>query len=106
MNNGKKQSKTPTRNAPSEDREQQLLNRRNRRGNGEIAEWDAVDGGRLAKAVNAVARAGYALSLGYSRDGGAYSIYVVGFDGWATEYVRPSEDINLYLDGLAEDFAE
>jgi hypothetical protein len=44
--------------------------------------------------------------LGYTRDGGAFAIGILDGDEKHTEYVRPSEDIDLYLRDLAEDYAE
>jgi len=83
---------------------QQLRNRRLNRGNGEIADWASVDGGTLVRSIAACTKHGFAITLGYTRDGGAYTIRVLGGDGFETEYVRPSEDISLYLRNFTEDF--
>lgn len=82
---------------------EQLRLRRLNRGNGDVADWGAVDGSVLVMAVEACTKHGYAITLGYTREGSAYTIRVLGDDSFETEYVRPTEDINLYLQNLAED---
>jgi len=68
------------------------------------ANWALVDPAVLQYTILAVSSHGGALRIGYSRDGGAYSIGIYGDGEPYTEYVRPSEDINSYLQRLAEDF--
>lgn len=72
--------------------------------NGEAADWSGVDGQLLAKMVAAVARGGGAVRLGYTRDGGAYAIGFYGDGDPFTEYVPPSEDMDLWLKGVIEDY--
>lgn len=71
---------------------------------GTPADWGSVDGELLTKAVAAVARKGGALRLGYTRDGGAYAIGIYGDGDPFTEYVPPSDDMDLYLRGIIEDY--
>lgn len=83
---------------------QQRRNRRSNRGNVEVAEWGDCEPSKLVAAVSAVAKAGCAIRFGYTRDGGAFAIGIVGDGEPYTDYVRPSEDIDLYLEGLKFDF--
>jgi len=65
------------------------------------AEWTKADCILLMETIAAVARRGGALRFGYTRDGGAYAVGVYG-DGESpyTDYIRPSEDVNVYLRNL------
>lgn len=74
------------------------------RGNGEVADYATIDAIALLQAISAVCARGCAIRLGYTRDGGAYAIGIVGDGEPYTEYVRPTEDVALYLRSLAEDF--
>lgn len=67
-----------------------------------IADYIAVDANLLAKAIGTVALHGGALRLGYTSDGGAYSIGVYGDGDPYTDYVKPSEDFGNYLTRLIE----
>jgi hypothetical protein len=73
---------------------------------GDVADWAAVDGGLLSRAVAALARDGGAIRLGYTRDGGAYAIGIYGDGEPFTEYVPPSQDITDYLKGLIDDYSK
>jgi len=70
--------------------------------NGQIADWASVDGELLRGVIATVAYQGGALRFGYTRDGGAYAIGILGDGEPYTEYVKPNEDINEYLRGLNE----
>lgn len=69
-----------------------------------VADWGSADPKILLRAVETLANRGGALRLGYSRDGGAYAIGIYLSNDRYTEYVRPHEDINYYLQSLVEDF--
>lgn len=84
--------------------EQQRTNRRaNRHSSGEASYGD-VDPSKLLLAISNVTRAGCAIQFGYTKDGSAFVIRIVGDGEPYNEFVRPSEDINLYFQGLAQDF--
>jgi len=100
MNDAKQNRKDDQRRVAQEKRKR----RTNRSVNGNVADWAAVDGELLAKAVAAVARDGGALRLGYTRDGGAYAVGVYGDGDPFTEYVPPNDDIAEYLRGLIDDY--
>lgn len=87
-------------NAAAEKRKR----RSNTNTNGEAADWSSVNGDILAKAVASVARTGGAIRLGYSRDGGAYALGFYGDGDPFTEYVPPSDDMDVYLKGVIEDY--
>jgi len=82
----------------------QRESRRRNRGTVEEACWKDADCEALRRAIVAVTRHGFAIRFGYTRDGGAFAVAVVGDGDQPTDYTRPSEDINLYLAGLALDY--
>lgn len=82
-----------------------IRERRQQRASGEIADWATADAALVLETIANVSSAGGAIRFGYTRDGGAYAIGIYGSGEPFTEYVRPSEDINYYLQGLIEDFA-
>jgi len=100
MNGKAKDSKRET------DKPQQRANRRKNRGSDQSAEWGDADPKKVLAAISAIARNGFAVRFGYTRDGGAFAIGIVGDGEPFTEYVRPNEDIDLYLDGLIIDYRD
>lgn len=88
------------------DKPQQRSNRRRNRGTGDAAEWGDANSDKVLAAISAIAGNGFAVRFGYTRDGGAFAIGVVGDGEPYTEYVRPNEDIDLYLDGLISDYID
>lgn len=84
----------------------QLAERRKHRGNGDVADWGGADPSCLARAIANVTAAKCTIQLGYTSDGGAYAIRLYDGSDATTDYVRPTEDIDLYLTALAEDFAK
>lgn len=95
---------SPTRTAHDGDREKRIRDRRNARGTGLTADWGGVNGKSLARAIAAITKHGYACLLGYTTDQGAYTIRIVGIENIKPDYIRPTEDVDGYLDNLAEDF--
>lgn len=87
-------------------KENQSIRRRNRHsGIADEFDWTSADANLLANAVVAVTRTGAAVQFGRTRDGGSAVIRIVG-DGPEpyNEYVRATENIDVYLQGLADDF--
>lgn len=84
--------------------EESNARRRRNRGSQIPADWSGVDADAIRTAIGSVANSGGALRFGYTRDGGAYAIGVFGDGDPYTEYLRPSDDIERYLQELAEDF--
>jgi hypothetical protein len=70
------------------------------------ASWERVDAEQLRSTIDAVSRAGGALRLGYTRDGGAYSVGVYG-DGPEpyTLFVAPSDNMDEFLAELEQAFS-
>ena len=71
-------------------------------GHGNVADWASVDPTKIVRAIAAISRAGGAIRFGYTRDGGAYALGIMGDGEPYTEYLRPTDDIGEYLDVLAE----
>ena len=85
---------------------EQRSNRRRNRGNSDPAQWQSADPARIAAAIAAVTSHGYAIRFGYTRDGGAFAIGVIGDGEPFTEFIRPTEDIDVYLDGIVLDYGK
>lgn len=80
--------------------------RRDHRGSADVADFGSIEASLLVRAISAVSSRGCAIQLGYTRDGGAYRFRIVGDGEPYDEYVRPSEDVEEYLNGLILDFAK
>jgi len=85
---------------------EQRSNRRRNRGNSDPAQWQSADAARIAAAIAAVTSHGYAIRFGYTRDGGAFAIGIIGDGEPFTEFIRPTEDIDVYLDGIVLDYGK
>lgn len=70
------------------------------------ADWASCNPTTLMGAISAVAQDNGAIRLGYTRDGGAYAVGIYGDGEPFTEYIRPGEDINEYLEGLIRDYGK
>lgn len=81
---------------------QQRSTRRSFRGDSEVADWASVDAQAIANCVVFGAANGWAIRFGYTRDGGAYTLGVLGDGEPYTEYIRPTEDIHLALAAFAQ----
>lgn len=56
----------------------------------------------LAALVAEMAQTGGAIRIGLTRDGGALALGMYHGDDYATEYIRPNEDIEASLHDIAE----
>lgn len=77
------------------------------RGNNvEVADWASASAEAIKKAIESAGAVGGALRFGYSGDGGAYAVGCY-FDGesW-TEFIRPAEDIDNFLEQVREYYEE
>jgi hypothetical protein len=83
---------------------EQRIRRNASRGEMQVADWASCEGSAILAAVCAVTARGCAIQFGYTRDGSAYTIRVLGDGEPYTEYVRPSESLGAYLTALAADF--
>ncbi len=70
------------------------------------ADWGNVDAKKVLEAIGAAASKSGALRFGYTRDGGAYAIGVYAGSDYFTDYVRPDEDIEVYLQELTASFRD
>jgi hypothetical protein len=84
--------------------DQQRAHRRRNRGSVVEADWGTASADSVSSAICAVTQHGYAIRFGYTRDGGAFAIGIIGDGDPFTEFVRPNEDIDAYLNGLADDY--
>jgi hypothetical protein len=78
--------------------------RRRARGNQAPADWAGVNPEVVLRAIAVIGSRGGAIRFGYTRDGGSYAIGILGDGDPYTEYLRPSDDIDGYFEGLIEDW--
>ena len=93
-----------SRNGRQAENERRRLRGRNR-GKVEAADWGNATSDLVSAAIVAVTQHGYAIRFGYTRDGGAFAVGVIGDGEPFTEFVRPTEDIDAFLSELADDYA-
>lgn len=71
----------------------------------EPAKWEEVSSDAIRDCIVQVGSIGGAVRFGHSRDGGCLSVGVYGvYPEPFTDYLRPGDDVEAYLDQLA-DFA-
>jgi len=78
--------------------------RREQRHTGSVLDLNSIDADTLKRAVLELLKREVGVTLGVTRDGGALSVTLLDNGETVREYVRATEDINLYLSGLADDF--
>lgn len=83
---------------------QQRQNRRANRGSGATADWTNADPVLISSCISTLTAYGCAIQFGYTQDGSSFVVRIVGDGEPFNEYVRPTEDINLYLTGLIDDY--
>lgn len=71
-----------------------------------VADWETANSDLLKRAISVVSSRGGALRFGYTRDGGAYAVGILGDGDPYTEYLRPTDDIDDYLRALIEAWAD
>jgi len=69
-----------------------------------VCDYAEMDPAAILRVLCAITARGCAVQFGYTRDGGAYAIRIVGDGEPYTEFIKPTEDVGLALSGLAEDF--
>jgi len=89
---------------PKREQETNRERRRHSRSNIQPADWASVNAELLRRAIAAVGARGGAIRFGYTRDGGAYAVGLLGDGDPYTEYLRPSDDIDAYFEGVIEDW--
>jgi len=80
--------------------------RREQRHTGSVLNLDSIDADALKRAVLSLLKREVGITLGVTRDGGALSVTILDNGETVREYVRATEDVNIYLTGLAEDFGD
>lgn len=71
---------------------------------GDPFDWRVVNPEKLLHLIAIVAACGGAVRVGATRDGGAMAVgYYLDGNSW-TEYVRPTEDCEAYLEGAIQDW--
>lgn len=73
---------------------------------GATADWASASADAIKRAIESASAVGGALRFGYSGDGGAYALgcYYDG-ESW-TEFIRPAEDIDDFLEQVCEFYAD
>lgn len=82
----------------------QRAERRKNRGTGAVADWGTADPSLVFSLVCRLTNEGGAVQFGLTRDGGSYTVRILGDGEPYNEYVRATEDINLALNGLLLDY--
>lgn len=78
---------------------------RNRsRGADEYADWSKADASTLLGVVAAITKHGFTVQFGYKQDQSEYVIRVWGDGDAYNEYLRPTEDVTLWLEGFRLDY--
>lgn len=97
-----------TNNLPNDSREQlgglQQASRRSLRHKTEHADYSGINPDILRRAIAAVTARGCAVQFGCTKEGSSFVIRIVGDGEPYNDFVRPSEDIEAYLEALASDF--
>jgi len=90
--------------AGASDTAPQRHNRRRNRGHEQKADWGEASAQLVLRLVVCVAKIGGAVQFGYTQSGDSYVIRVLGDGDPFNEYLRPTEDIDLWLTGFCEDY--
>lgn len=96
----------PKRDRHSNSIQQRREERRRSRGQASVADWGAADPGRIVSLISTVTAQNGLCSFGYTRDLGAYTLTVILDGERYTDYCRPTEDIDSFLDNLREDYTD
>jgi hypothetical protein len=99
-------SKSPEVSVDAPVAERQRSIRRRNRGSGTKADWRGVSSELIKELITNVSEKGGAVRFGYSRDGGAFAVGILGDGEPYTEYCRPTEDVDLFMGDLAADFRD
>lgn len=83
-----------------------VLSKRKSHGVEGTADWGSATPELVLRAIEAITRDGGAIRFGYTRDGGAFAVGLYENGNTDTEYLKPSDDIDLYLKGIIEDYGK
>lgn len=93
-------------NRNSGDVQSKLAQRRANRGKAAVTDWGTADPQRIVALISAVTVQNGLCSFGYTRDAGAYTVTVILDGERFTDYCRPTEDLDSFLDQLREDYTD
>jgi hypothetical protein len=82
----------------------QAASRRRNRGNGEQPDWSVANPVLVLRLITAIAKIDGAVQFGYTRAKDQYVIRVVGDGEPFNEYLRPTEDLDYWLEGFVQDY--
>jgi hypothetical protein len=91
---------------PFREQDDSRSRRRKARGTEQKADWLSVAGDVLQAAIASVSNHGGAIRFGYTRNGSAYAIGILGDGEPYTDYLRPSEDVTAYLEELIASWSD
>lgn len=77
-----------------------------RRNGGGVADWASANADIIRRAIAAAAAVGGAIRFGYSRDGGAYAVGIYGNGEPYTDFVKPSESIDDFMEDVEQFFID
>lgn len=86
--------------------QQRREERRRNRGQAAVCDWGAASPERIVALISAVTAQNGLCSFGYTRDAGAYTVTVILDGERYTDYCRPTEDVDTFLDSLREDYQD
>lgn len=82
----------------------QRQSRRRNRNNGEKADWGAASAELVLRLIVSVAKIGGAVQFGYTQSTDSFVIRVLGDGEPFNEYLRSSEEVDLWLEGFILDY--
>jgi len=86
--------------------QQRREERRRNRGQAAVCDWGAADPTRIVALISTITVQNGLCSFGYTRDAGAYTVTIIMDGERYTDYCRPTEDVDSFLDNLREDYAD
>jgi hypothetical protein len=86
--------------------QQRREERRKNRGVASVCDWANADPQRVVALITAVTAQNGLCSFGYTRDASAYTLTVILDGERYTDYCRPTEDVDGFLDSLREDYTD
>lgn len=95
---------TRTSRTSASDANRRIRNRN--RGAAESADWGSASAEQILRTIRAITACGCAVQFGYTQDYGSYRLRVVGDGDPYDEYIRPTEDVDTALEGIALDFED
>lgn len=99
------EKKVPTEKREAVKKDAKRIRNRNRGKDGNVADYAAISPELLGRLIAAVTARECAIQFGFTRDGGAYCVRIVGDNEPYNEYIRPTEDVEAHLEGIVEDFS-